>query len=74
MTHIGLHFIFLCKTREDIEEEMQLFGKEDSAFDYSKAPPRGKLENIRDFTHKKTYLKYYEDPDDPQPDSVPSVS
>lgn len=53
---------------------MQLFGKEDSAFDYSKAPPRGKLENIRDFTHKKTYLKYYEDPDDPQPDSVPSVS
>lgn len=63
-------FLFFCKIREDIEEESKLFGKVDSAFDYSKAPRRGRLEGTRDFTHKKMYLKYYEDPNDPQPDTV----
>lgn len=47
-----------------------LYGKKESAFDYSKAPPRGRLENIRDFSHKKMYLKYYDDPNDPQSDTV----
>ncbi|XP_029661588.1 28S ribosomal protein S17, mitochondrial [Formica exsecta] len=56
--------------REDIEEVSELFGKKDSVFDYSKAPKRGRLEGIRDFTHKKMYLKYYDDPNDPQPDTV----
>ncbi|XP_011703285.1 PREDICTED: 28S ribosomal protein S17, mitochondrial [Wasmannia auropunctata] len=61
------------KYRDEIEELNELYGKENSAFDYSKAPRRGRLEGIRDFTHKKAYLKYYENPDDPQPDTVPSV-
>ncbi|XP_072752523.1 small ribosomal subunit protein uS17m [Anoplolepis gracilipes] len=56
--------------REDIDEKDKLFGKKDSAFDYSKAPRRGRLEGVRDFTHKKMYLKYYDDPNDPQPDTV----
>ncbi|XP_077263721.1 mitochondrial ribosomal protein S17 [Temnothorax americanus] len=65
--------VVASRYREDIEEETELYGKEDSTFDYSKAPRRGRLEGIRDFTHKKSYLKYYENPDDPQPDTVPSV-
>ncbi|XP_070165289.1 small ribosomal subunit protein uS17m [Polyergus mexicanus] len=62
--------IVACQYREDIEEVNELFGKKDSVFDYSKAPKRGRLEGIRDFTHKKMYLKYYDDPNDPQPDTI----
>ncbi|XP_018396788.1 PREDICTED: 28S ribosomal protein S17, mitochondrial [Cyphomyrmex costatus] len=57
--------------REEIEELTKIYGKRDSTFDYSKAPRRGRLEGTRDFTHKKMYLKYYDNPDDPQPDSIP---
>lgn len=56
--------------REDIEEKVNLIGRKDSTFDYSKAPRRGRLEGVKDFTHKKMYLKYYDNPDDPQPDTV----
>ncbi|KAG5326800.1 RT17 protein, partial [Acromyrmex heyeri] len=63
-----------CRYREDIEEMSKLYGKKDSTFDYSKAPRRGRLEGTRDFTHKKMYLKYYNNPDDPQSDTVPTVT
>lgn len=53
-----------------MEEDTELFGKKDSAFDYSKALPRGRQENKRDFTHKKMYVKYYEDPENPQSNTV----
>ncbi|XP_014479662.1 PREDICTED: 28S ribosomal protein S17, mitochondrial [Dinoponera quadriceps] len=56
--------------REDLDEIVQLHGRKETAYDYEKAPRRGRLENIRDFTHKKVYLKYYDNPDDPQPDTV----
>ncbi|EFN87961.1 28S ribosomal protein S17, mitochondrial [Harpegnathos saltator] len=56
--------------REDLDEITQLFGKKETAYDYGKAPKRGGLEDIRDFTHKKMYLKYYDDLKDPQPDTV----
>lgn len=69
-TLLNVSFLPLCKIREDIEEKSKLLGKRDSAFDYSKAPRRGRLEGTRDFTHKKMYLKYYEDSNDPQPDTV----
>ncbi|XP_011169220.1 28S ribosomal protein S17, mitochondrial [Solenopsis invicta] len=65
--------VVASRYREDIEEEAKLIGKTNSAFDYSKASRRGRLEGIRDFTHKKMYVKYYEDANDPQPDTVPSV-
>ncbi|XP_011875518.1 PREDICTED: 28S ribosomal protein S17, mitochondrial [Vollenhovia emeryi] len=65
--------VVATRYREDIDEESKLYGKVDSTFDYSKAPRRGKLEGTRDFTHKKSYLKYYENPDDPQPDTVSLV-
>ncbi|KAG5327245.1 RT17 protein, partial [Pseudoatta argentina] len=63
-----------CRYREDIEEISKLYGKKDSTFDYSKAPRRGRLEGTQDFTHKKMYLKYYNNPDDPQSDTVPTVT
>lgn len=37
-----------------------MFGKRPNAFDYNKAPPRGKLEGKQDFSHGVTYLKYHE--------------
>lgn len=51
--------------RDDIEKRNQLYGKVDSAFDYSKAPPRGRLEGKRDFSDKPTYTKYYDGCNDP---------
>ena len=57
------------KYREDIEEANQLFGKSSGAFDYEKAPPRGRLEGSRDFSHQETYIKYHEDGKD-QPFAV----
>uniref|UniRef100_A0A182PHD1 28S ribosomal protein S17, mitochondrial n=1 Tax=Anopheles epiroticus TaxID=199890 RepID=A0A182PHD1_9DIPT len=61
--------VVVGKYREDIEEANRLFGKSQDAFDYSKAPPRGRLEGTRDFTHGETYIKYHEDGKD-QPFAV----
>lgn len=67
---IYIWLVFFYDTREHMDEITQLHGKKETAFDYEKAPRRGKLENIRDFTHKKMYMKYYDDPKNPQPDTV----
>lgn len=56
-----------------MDEEDELYGKKESRFDYSKAPRRGRLEDIRDFTHKKMYLRYHDDPNNPQPDKNSTV-
>lgn len=56
--------------RDDTDKIAQLFGKKDTAYDYKKAPKRGRLEDTHDFTHKKMYLKYYDDANNPQPDTV----
>lgn len=53
--------VVVGKYREQIETANRLFGKADSAFDYKKAPPRGRLEGNRDLTDKDTYRKYHED-------------
>lgn len=53
-----------------MSEIAELFGKKETAYDYEKAPKRGRLEDTRDFSHKKMYLKYYDNPKDPQPDTV----
>ncbi|XP_055536430.1 28S ribosomal protein S17, mitochondrial isoform X2 [Wyeomyia smithii] len=57
------------KYREDVEETNRLFGKSSEAFDYEKAPPRGRLEGTQDFSHGETYIKYHEDGKD-QPFAV----
>lgn len=51
--------------RDLIDEKNRLYGKVDTAFDYKKAPVRGRLEGTRDFTDKPTYTKYYEECNDP---------
>lgn len=55
--------------RDVVEEANKLFGQSASAFDYSKAPARGRLEGTRDFTHQETYIKWHEDGKD-QPFAV----
>lgn len=55
--------------RDQIDEANRTFGKAESAFDYDKAPPRGRLEGKRDFTHQETYIKWHEDGKD-QPFAV----
>lgn len=47
--------------RDQIEEANKLFGKSQNAFDYEKAPPRGKMEGIKDFSQGPTYIKYHDD-------------
>lgn len=49
------------KYREQIEEANKLFGKSSDAFDYERAPSRGRQEGIRDFSHGETYIKYHDD-------------
>ncbi|XP_022223843.1 28S ribosomal protein S17, mitochondrial [Drosophila obscura] len=61
--------VVVGKYREDIEMANELFGKSDKSFDYAKAPPRGRLEGTKDFTHGETYIKYHEDGKD-QPFAV----
>lgn len=51
--------------RDNIDERNQLYGKVDTAFDYKKAPPRGRFEGTRDFTDKPTYTKFYSNCEDP---------
>lgn len=52
--------------RDQVQQEIELYGKLDSNFKYEEAPPRGSMEAIRDFSHKESYIKYYDDPNDPQ--------
>lgn len=49
------------KYRDEIDETTDMYGRNPNAFDYSKAPPRGKLEGIQDFSHGETYIKYHDD-------------
>lgn len=52
--------------REDVEREIELYGKVDTTFKYDKAPPRGWQDGKKDFTSKPTYTKFHEfDEDDP---------
>lgn len=53
--------VVVGKYREDVEADMALYGKSEKAFDYSKAPARGRLEGTKDFTHGETYIKYHDD-------------
>lgn len=55
--------------RDQINTANETFGKSDSAFDYDKAPPRGRLEGTRDFSNQETYIKWNEDGKD-QPFAV----
>lgn len=56
----GKHCV-VGKYRDEIEERNKLFGKKETAYDYEKQPPRGRLEGKRDLTDKPTYIKYHED-------------
>lgn len=53
--------VVVGKYRDQIEETNQMFGKSPQAFDYDKAPPRGRFEGTRDKTDRPVYIKYHDD-------------
>ncbi|KZC10843.1 PREDICTED: 28S ribosomal protein S17, mitochondrial [Dufourea novaeangliae] len=58
------------KYRDTINEDAELFGKLKNAFDYDEATPRGSTEGVRDFSNKKTYVKYNDDSKNSDPYAV----
>ncbi|CAB0017014.1 unnamed protein product [Nesidiocoris tenuis] len=52
--------VVMSEFREDIVEKNRLYEGGENSFDYEKAPPRGRLEGVRDFTDKETYRKFQE--------------
>lgn len=53
--------VVVGKYRDEIEEANKLFGKKETAYDYEKQPPRGRLEGKRDFTDKPIHIRYHDD-------------
>ncbi|XP_076751003.1 mitochondrial ribosomal protein S17 [Xylocopa sonorina] len=58
------------KYREYLEEDAELFGTLESTFRYNERPKRGSMENIRDFTSKRTHVRYNDDPNVNDPYTV----
>ncbi|KAF4518329.1 hypothetical protein B566_EDAN009117 [Ephemera danica] len=56
--------------REQIAATSEHYGVSKDGFDYEKAPPRGWQEDKKDFTHRRSYIKYHEYEDDDQPYAV----
>nr|CAD7448774.1 unnamed protein product [Timema bartmani] len=57
-------------SRDEIAEANELYGESENAFKYDDAPDRGWQEDKKDFTHRESYIKYHEFPDDDQPYAV----
>lgn len=57
-------------SRDEIQQTNEMYGVAESAFDYEERPARGNQEDKRDFSHKPSYIKYHEDPNDPQPYAI----
>lgn len=62
--------VVVGKYRDEIDAVSKVYGKNESAFDYDKAPPRGWQEDKKDYTHRETYIKYHEFKDEDQPYAV----
>ncbi|KAG6797171.1 28S ribosomal protein S17, mitochondrial [Apis mellifera caucasica] len=56
--------------RDDIEDNAKLFGELKSKYKYDELSKRGSMENKKDFTSKKTYMKYSDDPKDFDPYAI----
>ncbi|KAE9536645.1 hypothetical protein AGLY_007047 [Aphis glycines] len=71
----GVFMFQLCSndkklSLDDLEEIDNLYGLTDKRFNYNNAPKRGWQEDKKDFSHKKSYIKYHESGEE-QPYSVP---
>nr|CAD7607199.1 unnamed protein product [Timema genevievae] len=62
--------VVVGKYRDEIAEANELYGESENAFKYDDAPDRGWQEDKKDFTHRESYIKYHEFPDDDQPYAV----
>jgi len=69
MEYVFYIFKFLF-FRDDLEEIDNLYGLTKKRFNYANAPKRGWQEDKKDFSHKKSYIKYHESEEE-QPYSVP---
>lgn len=58
--NVRFHLINFC-CRGDDEKEAQLYGALPTRFQYDKAPPRGTQEDVRDLSHRESYIKYNDD-------------
>nr|CAD7260388.1 unnamed protein product [Timema shepardi] len=61
---------FCILSRDEVAEANKLYGESENAFKYDDAPDRGWQEDKKDFTHRESYIKYHEFPDDDQPYAV----
>ncbi|CAG7824619.1 unnamed protein product [Allacma fusca] len=55
--------------RDDMERRDQLWGKNENAFNYDEAPPRGWQEGRKDWSHKKGYKRWHDYSDRDQPEA-----
>ncbi|XP_029047374.1 28S ribosomal protein S17, mitochondrial [Osmia bicornis bicornis] len=65
--------VIAAKYRETVQEDAELFGKLPSMYDFTKPVERGRLENIRDFSSRKTYVKHKKDENHPDPYALDPV-
>ncbi|XP_046395289.1 28S ribosomal protein S17, mitochondrial [Ischnura elegans] len=61
--------VVVGKYRSVMDEHTKLYGPSKTRFDYEKAKERGWLEDVKDFTHEESYIKYHESDED-QPYAV----
>lgn len=67
------HFIIInifLNYRDDIELMEEVHGPSKSRFEYKKQLPRGTQEDKRDYSHREPFVKYHDDPNDPQPHAI----
>ncbi|KAF7992143.1 hypothetical protein HCN44_001468 [Aphidius gifuensis] len=56
--------------RDDIELMEEVHGPSENRFEYKKQLPRGTQEDKRDYSHREPFVKYHDDPNDPQPHAI----
>ncbi|KOC66966.1 28S ribosomal protein S17, mitochondrial [Habropoda laboriosa] len=62
--------VVVGKYRDTVHEDAKLFGELKSMYQHDELPKRGSMENKRDFTSKKVYVKHNKDAQDSDPYAV----
>ncbi len=55
------HLPIVLRFRDTLDKLGKVYGQNPNRFKYEKAPPRGRLEGIRDFTDKEITVQYHDD-------------
>ncbi|XP_071445558.1 small ribosomal subunit protein uS17m [Hetaerina americana] len=62
--------VVVNKYRDVMEEQTKLYGESKTRFEYEKAKKRGWLEDVKDFSHEESYIKYHESENEDQPYAI----